>query len=471
MNLSALTTEISMVCLAVLIILLDLFLPDKASRKGLGYLTVAGLLVVFGCSFARYGLETTFYQGMFVVDDYAVFFKQLFLAATVLTLLFSFEYVERLPRGRGEFYAMTVVVALGMMLMASANDFLTLYIAMELMTITFFILVAYIIGNGKSSEAGMKYLIIAASSSAVLLYGVSLVYGTTGSILLSEIVQKMTSSPAALAGAALIIVGFAFKISAVPFHMWSPDIYEGAPVPVTALLAMGSKAAGFAVLVRVMTEAFPLQTVNWLLPVAILAAVSILAGNLAAIPQTNIKRMLAYSSMAQAGYLLTGLVAASAAGVKGILFYGMLYVFANAGAFAVVTAVHLETGSDDIASYAGLAQRSPMLTAVMTISLLSMAGIPPLAGFTGKLYLFTAVVDQGYIWLAFLGFIMSMISVYYYLMVVKTMFLQKPTVNTPLVYSNSLALAAFLAMVLTIGCGIYPAPLAELANMAAGSLF
>ena len=381
MNIFVLSTELLTVGLALLLLLLDLLLPEKESRRGVGYLAIFGLAGIIGYTFTQYGNNGSFYQGLYVLDNYAVFFKQLFLTAALLTILFSFDYVERLRRWQGEFYVMLVTVTVGMMLMASANDFLTLFVGMELMTVTFFILVGYVIGDGRSSEASLKYLIIGAASSAVFLYGVSLVYGTTGSLSLAQILKLAVYSPAALVGMGLILVGFAFKVAAVPFHMWAPDVYEGAPVPVTAMLAMASKAAGFAVLTRVSLQAISDQVFNWALVVACLSALSILIGNLVAISQTNIKRMLAYSSIAQAGYLLAGLAAASQAGVKGLLFYAMLYVFANVGAFAAVTAVRLNEASDDIAAFSGLSSRSPMLAAVMTVSLLSMAGIPTLAGF------------------------------------------------------------------------------------------
>lgn len=471
MDFTVVTTEILTVSLALLLLITDLIIPEKESRRGIGYFAVLGLAGILAFTFTQYGQQVAFYRGMFVLDSFAVFLKQLFLSAVLFTILFSFDYVDRLPRFRGEFYCILVLAAVGMMVMASANDFLTLFVGMELMTVSFFILVGFMLGDGRSSEAGIKYLIIGASSTAVLLYGVSLVYGTTGSIVFADILRKAVFSPAALVGMALVFVGFAFKIAAVPFHMWSPDIYEGAPVPVTALLAMASKAAGFSVLVRAAVEAFSGQVFNWALVAAALSLISILLGNLVAIPQANIKRMMAYSSIAQAGYLLAGLAAATESGVKGILFYAMLYVFANVGVFAVMTAVRLDQESDDMRSYAGLSQRSPLLAAVMTVSLLSMAGIPPLAGFVGKFYLFSAAVESGLVWLAFAGFVMSMVSVYYYLMVVKVMYLLPPVDSGRPEYSHSLAWAAIVSMALTVFFGVYPEPLAELANLAAKSLF
>ena len=471
MNFSLLTTEIVTVCLAAFLVVMDLIIPDKESRRGLGYMALLGLLGIFGHTFTQYGINDSLYKGLYVIDNYAVFFKQIFLAAAILAVLFSLDFVDTLPRHRGEYYSLVVFATTGMMVMASANDLLTLFVGMELMAITFYILVGYLLGNARSSEAGLKYMILGAASTAILLYGISLIYGYTGAVGLPDIVAKIAATPAVLVGMVLIIVGFSFKIAAVPFHMWSPDIYEGAPVPITALLAMASKAAGFAVLIRVLLTAFPALEKDWVILLAVLSAGSMIIGNLLAMPQRTVKRLLAYSSIAQAGYLLTGVIAANQAGVKGVLFYSLLYVFANAGAFCVVAAVHNATGSDDMDAYNGLAQRSPFLAAVMTVALLSMAGIPPLAGFAGKFYLFSAVVEQGYLWLALLGFVMSMISVYYYLLVTKAMYLHTSTDNLPVAFSQPLGLAAMVSLILTIFFGVYPGPLANLATAAAKSLF
>lgn len=471
MNLSLLSTEIVTVTLACFIVLLDLLMPAKESRRALGYLTLLGLTGVFAHTFTQYGLNSSLYHGMFRVDDFAVFFKQIFLAAFLLTLLFSFRTADGFAGFTGEFYGLMLFSLAGMMVLASANDLITIFIGMELMTITFFILVGFKLGDGKSSEAGVKYLVLGAASTAVLLYGMSLIYGYTGSVLLPDIAGRLNSEPAVLVGLVFLLAGFSFKAAAIPFHMWVPDVYEGAPVPITALLAMASKAAAFAVLTRVFLTIYGAAAFNWPLIIACLAAASMLLGNLAAIPQTNVKRLLAYSSIAQAGYLLTGLVAAGPDGVKGILFYVALYVFATAGAFAVVTAVHNEGGSDDIAAYRGLARRAPLLAAAMTVSLLSMAGIPPLAGFAGKLYLFLAVMEAGWTWLALLGFVLSMVSVYYYLLVVKAMYLGEAERETPLAAGAALRWAAFLSLILTTFCGVWPTPLAMLANRAAQILF
>lgn len=471
MNIALLTSEIAVVILALLMIVFDLLMPRQETRRSLGYFAVCGLLGILVYNFNQYGTSATVYNGLFVVDNFALFFKQLFMVATLLTLLVSFDYVEGLTHNTGEFYALLLLGLVGMMVMASANDLLTLFIGLELMTIVFYILVGFDLESVKSSEAGIKYLILGSVSSAVLLYGMSWVYGTTGSIALSQIAAHINASPAMLLGLGLIIAGFCFKLSIVPFHMWAPDVYEGAPIPITAMLAAASKAAGFSVLLRVFLVAFSDLQAYWMPIVSVLAAVSMIVGIVVAIWQTNIKRMLAYSSIAQAGYILSGLLAADAAGVKGMLFYAVLYMVANVGAFAVTIALNNQYGSDNIDDLSGLSQKSPLLAVVMTVSLLSMAGLPPMAGFVGKMYIFMAITAKGYFWLAVLGFVMSMVSVYYYMLVVRAMYGKEPKHQQEFNSSGSLRIVALLSLIATLFIGIYPGPLAELANAAARTLW
>lgn len=471
MNIALLTSEIAIVLLAVLLICFDLLLPRQEARRSLGYLAVCGILGVLLYTFTQYGTAGTVYRDFFVVDSLALFFKQVFLLATLLTILFSFDYVEKFTESSGEFYALLLFALLGMMIMASAHDLLTVFIGLEIMAVVFYVLVGFDMAKIKSSEAGIKYLILGSASSAVLLYGISWIYGFTGSLLFKEIAANMAASPAVLMGLGLITVGFCFKLSIVPFHMWAPDVYEGAPTPITALLAMGSKAAAFAVLMRVFLVAFAGLKLYWAPVLSVLAALSMIVGIVVAIWQTGIKRMLAYSSVAQAGYILSGLLAANAAGVKGMLFYIVLYMIATVGAFAVVVAVEEHSGSDAIEAFSGLSHKSPLLALTMTISLISMAGIPPLAGFAGKLYLFMAIAGQGYLWLVILGFVMSMISVYYYILVVKAMYSRKTGDERRLHVSGPLRLVAMVSMFATLFIGIYPEPLAELANAAARVLW
>ncbi|HHX50581.1 MAG TPA: NADH-quinone oxidoreductase subunit N [Clostridia bacterium] len=474
-DLALLVPEIATAVLALGLLVLGLLVP-KDQHRGIGYLTTAGLVGIFISTFLYWGINASVFGDMYLVDPYGLFFRQLFLAAAILVSMTAKDYVSRLGYNQGEFYALLVTATLGMMLMGAAGDLITLYLGLELMTISFVILTAYQKTDAKSAEAGVKYIILGAMSSAVLLYGLSLVFGFTGSTVIAQIAASLAKTeglePLLLLGMVFLIAGFGFKISAVPFHMWSPDIYEGAPTPVTAFLAVASKAAGLAAFVRIFFTILPDFEPYWSMVVIILAALTIVLGNLVAIPQTNIKRMLAYSSISQAGYILLGMIAFSSLGVAALLYHSLFYVFANVGAFAVVIAVGKATGSDEIKDYSGLARTSPALAAVMLVSLLSLAGIPPLAGFVSKLYLFMAIMDRGLIWLAFLGIGMSMVSVYYYLIVVKAMYLGAPKENAssiPVSGSTRLALLVCLGMVVIFG--LYPEPLTNVALDVAQSFF
>ncbi|WP_206812227.1 NADH-quinone oxidoreductase subunit N [Paradesulfitobacterium ferrireducens] len=482
-NFLMLTPEIAVAVLTLVLLAIGLLIPQGA-RKGMMPLTVFFLLGVLAFSVYDFffGPQGVTLGGMYIHDQFAGFFKILFLSAAILVALSSGAYVQSFPTSRGDFYALLMGATLGMMLMSGAGDLLTLYVGLELMTITFYILVAYWLTEEKSAEAGVKYLILGAASSAVLLYGISLFYGMTGSLMLTDIRQAMFAtpiSPVTILASVFLLAGFGFKISLVPFHMWAADIYEGAPTPVTAFLAVASKAAAFAALIRVYVLTVGVQTFsppsigghwtgqNLLL---VLAALTMIVGNLIAIPQTNIKRMLAFSSVAQAGYLMVGIIPASPDGVKGVLFYAMIYVFGNMGAFAVATHIGQAQGSDEIKDFAGLARRSPVAAAVMTASLLSLAGIPPLAGFVGKFYLFSAVMSEGFTAIAYIGFVMSMVSVYYYLSVVKVMYLTEGE-GLPLVpVKGASKFTMVFTMLITLALGLYPTPLAQMAIAAANSL-
>ncbi|MFA5881319.1 MAG: NADH-quinone oxidoreductase subunit N [Eubacteriales bacterium] len=473
-NYSLMAIEIATALLAIGVLIIGLLVP-KEQRYGLGYLVTIGLTGIFFLTFAFYGTNTKLFGGMYIVDDFSIFFKQIFLAAGILVTLAATLYVKKIGANYGEFFVMMVFATLGMMVLSSAGDFITLYLGLETMTITFYILAGFKKGDSKSAEAGVKYLILGAMSSTVLLYGLSLIYGMTGTTIIQDVAAKIAAGggmqPALIVGVVFLVAGFGFKISAVPFQMWSPDVYEGAPTPVTAFLAVGSKAAAFAALIRVFLIAFPDYQAEWKVLFAALAALTIIVGNLVAIPQTNIKRMLAYSSIAQAGYIMTGVVAADAAGIKGVAFYLMLYVFATVGAFTVVMNFSSNTGSDEIKDYAGLAQRSPLMAAVLLVCLLSMAGIPPLAGFAGKIFLFSSIVSQGYLWLVIVGLVMSMASVYYYLSVAKVMYMADPTDNTPIVVPVGAKATLLLTMGITVFLGVYPEPLSVLATIASKALF
>lgn len=396
------------------------------------------------------------FGGAYINDPFSTFFKQLFLIAAVLTVLISRDH---LVSKQGEFYALIVSALLGMMIMVSSGELIAIYIGLELMTISFCVLIAYK-GDDKSKEASLKYLILSAMSSAIFLYGLSLIYGITQTTAIKEIAEALVTgqiAPLEILGMIFLIAGFAFKIAIVPFHMWAPDIYEGAPTSITVFLAVASKTAGLAVLLRLFMTGMSSVSNYWIDLIIVLSVITLVLGNLVAIPQTNIKRLLAYSSISQAGYFLLGIIANSSLGIASILLYSLFYLFANMGAFGVVIAVSKATGSDQIKDYAYLAKRSPFLAAVMLISLLSLAGIPPLAGFIGKFYLFLSIIEKGQIWLAFLSIGMSVISVYYYLKVVKVMYFgESPTKLESIPVSISTKLALTISMTVLVILGIYP---------------
>ena len=473
MHYQLLIPEIMTAILGMFTLAAGLMLPQRG-RKAVGIVAVLGLVVILGNVMLGFSNQTVFFNGVYQIDTYGSFFKILFLCAALLILFMASRYTEFFGKRKSEWFSFMIFATLGMMIMVSSGDLLTLYVGLELMTISFYILSGYLLNDGLSAEAGLKYLIMGALSSAVLLFGMSLVYAASGSTVFTEIYRVLNSTPnqpILIAGIVMLIAGLGFKISVVPFHMWTPDIYQGAPTPVTAYLSVASKAAGFAALVRVFMVALPTTQFNWNLTLAVLAALTIVIGNLIALAQKNVKRLLAYSSIAQAGYILVGLVAANSYGLKGLLFYAMLYVFSNVGAFAVTTIVEVETGSTDLEAFNGLGRRAPMLAAVMTVCLLSLAGIPPLAGFAGKFYLFAGAIQAGYLWLAFIGLLMSMISVYYYLNVAKAMYIgvsdNKETFSVPLIGR----MALWICLLATILIGIYPGPLSHMAELAIGLFF
>lgn len=474
MNFSAISIEIGIVILMAAVLLCDLVLSKHASRRTVGYLTSIGLLAVLAAAVGMYppdGGAMTFYGGLYIVDGYAVFFKILFILGILMTLLFAMEYVESMVAHRGEFYVFLLSALLGMCALASATDLMTAFVGLELMTISFYALVAIRTDSQVSAEAGTKYLVFGSASTAVLLYGMSLIYGATGTVVFQEIHSNLgLLTSLGLIGVVLMLAAFFFKLSIIPFHLWAPDVYEGAPAPVTALLAMCSKAAGLAILIRTLFVAFPMLAAYWAGLLEILAAVSMVGGNLMAFRQTNIKRMLAYSSIAQAGYMMVAMVATNASGVKAILFYAMVYVFANVGAFVTISYLEMKRGGADFDTVRGLAKESLLPAGVLMVALLTMAGIPPTAGFVGKIYIFSAAIDAGYVWLAGVGFVMSMMSVYYYLLFIKEMFRDveegEKEFTEKLHMPFSARVVGVLAIVFVLAIGIWAEPLAFFSNIA-----
>jgi NADH-quinone oxidoreductase subunit N len=430
-NLHLLTPEFALAGLAFAVFAVDLVLPED--RKDLlGWLSIAGLLGLIVVSLVMlWGEEETLYDGLLAVDAFSLFFKVFFLGLGAFIVLSSIEYVKKYLTNAGEFYGLLLFSILGMNVMAQSRELLTAYISLELLSFSLYVLTAYARSNPRSNEAGLKYILIGAFSSAILLYGISMVYGTLGVTRFAAISSALANagdvSPALWVGMAMILAGLGFKVSAVPFHMWAPDVYEGAPLPVTAYLAIGSKAVAFALLLRLFAEGFLPVVDQWRLVVAVLAAVTILVGNLVALAQHNIKRLMAYSSIGHVGIILAGVAALSQDSLlpaNGVMFYLVGYSITNLLVFAGLISFFNMTGQEEIADFAGLADRQPFLAAAIAIGLFSLGGLPIFAGFSIKFYLFAAVANEGLLWLAGLAIFSSLISLYYYLQVIRHMYIR-----------------------------------------------
>ena len=419
--------EIGLLVLAGVVLVVDLIL-NKDKGRVLGWITLAGLLLVALVSllFSQPPTEPQLiWGGMLRADSAGFVFRFIFLSGAALTTLFVLENQE--VGQRGEFYILLLVSTLGMSLMAISADLIMLYLAVETTSIPLYVMAGFITRDKKSVESGMKYLLFGAMTSAVMLYGFSLLYGFTGTTQIYEMAALLETGElpviSVMLAALLILAGFSFKISAVPFHFWAPDVYEGAPTPVAGFLSTTSKAAGFIVLLRVLLGVFPDMLAYWSLTIGVMATASMFVGNFLALAQKNIKRLLAYSSIAQAGYILIGVAAGSQLGSVGATYYLMAYLLTNMAAFGVVAIVGRKLGSDDINAYNGLSRRSPGLALVMLAALLSLGGIPPFAGFIGKLLVLAAAVEVNMIWLALVGVINSIIALYYYLNVLKVIYI------------------------------------------------
>ena len=492
-DLYLLAPELSLVALAGTLVLVDLVVRNKSV---LPILAVIGLAVplVFSLMlwFDLSGGDTTQMRGMFdtlAVDKFSLFFKFLLIGAAAVVILASTEYVKKFARFQAEYYALVLFSTCGMMLLASTTELITIYISLELTALPLAALAAFL-RDTRSTESGMKFLILSAISSAILLYGMVIVYGFTGSTSLSEIAQQIASmdlsgdtpfgSNALLFGIVLMIAGFGFKIASVPFQMWAPDVYEGSPTPVTAFLSVASKAAGFAIILRVFYIAFSPDalSLDWSATFAVLSALSMTLGNLVAIRQDNIKRMMGYSTVAHAGYILVGLAAVAARtpgaemtiGPSGVLFYLGGFAATNLAAFSVIIAISNRINSDRIDDYAGMARRAPLLATVLTLAMISLTGIPPAVGFWAKIYLFGAAVEANLEWLVVIGVVNSVISAYYYLRVVKAMFLSEPASDERVSFGLPMQLAVAAGFAGTLIFGIYPTPLLNFARTAAGAL-
>jgi len=465
--------EIGLIILAAIILIIDLIYQKRQSRL-LGWLTVTGLAVIAVVTVTvAYPPMTPVlvYGGMLRFDQAGFLFTIIFLVGAAITSMFALEH-DALS-ARGEFYILLLIATLGMCLMSVSADMIMLYLAIETTSIPLFVMAGFITRDQKSVEAGIKYLLFGAMSSTVMVYGFSLLYGFSGTTQLYALADSITNSAVPLLpvimAMMLVLVGFAFKISAVPFHFWAPDVYEGSPTPVAGFLSTASKAAGFAVLLRVFLIGFPGElTPVWTMLVAILATASMFLGNLLALAQKNIKRLLAYSSIAQAGYILIGVASNSAFGTSGAIYYLAAYLFTNLAAFGVVTIVSRVVGSDEISAYAGLSRRSPALALAMLVAILSLGGIPPFAGFVGKLLVFAAAIEKNLLWLAIVGIINSIVALYYYLVVLKVIYAYRSEdEGKPLSVPPTWATAVGICIFGVILLGVVIAPLYDWSGQAA----
>lgn len=470
--------EILILVLGILILIVEPFWKEEKPRN-VGWLTAGGLLaaIVVSFLFARPGEPTATLGGMVRFDWLGFFFKMLFMFAGAATALLFMDN-EKIGR-RGEAYLLLLASLLGMNLMAVSADLVMLYLSIETTSIPLYILSGFMLADDKSTEAGFKYLLFGAMTSAFMLYGFSLVFGFTGTTDLYELAELFNAGnlplTAALGVLALILVGLGFKTSFVPFHFWAPDVYEGAPTPVSGFLSTASKAAGFAVLVRLFFVAFPDFGVSWTVTLAILSAVTMTVGNLLTLQQTNIKRLLAYSSIAHAGYTLIGVVALSQLGATSVVFYLAAYILTNLLAFGIVMAFSRVTGLEDIKDYAGLSRRSPWLALMMLAAFLSLAGMPPFGGFVAKVFVFAAGVEAGYVWLVIVGIVNSIVGVYYYLNVLKYVYLYRmpneDEENLPIPLTRPYAIALTVLAVGVILIGTLFAPWFSWSGAAALNLF
>lgn len=469
-----LSPELLLLLAGLLILGLDSIRPHQEEKRWLPYVALAGLAGALIATLTLWGCNT---RVLFVLscDPFALVIKAIALVAMGIVVLVSDVYMRTRSQYQGEFYALLLFSTLAITLLGGATNLIMIFLAFDFLSITSYLLTGYLRDDRRSSEAAIKYFLYGVALSAVMLYGMSWLYGLTGSTDLRGIAAALRGAESTLRLMVLpalifVMAGFAFKIGAVPFHQWAPDAYEGAPTPVTALLSVGPKIAGFALIVRVMLIALPLDleylALDWQTLLMALAALTMTVGNLVALWQHNVKRLLAYSSISQAGYVLIGIVAASPRGIAAALFYLAAYVLTNLGAFAAVIAFSNQTGSDTIDDYAGLNERSSAMTWVLIVCLLSLVGIPPTAGFIGKLNLFAAALEKGLLWLAVVGVLNSIISLSYYWKIIRTTYMARPQIETRLTVSPALAVAMVMTVVGVLAIGIFPGPLLALVETA-----
>lgn len=467
-DLGAIAPELELMLFGMILLIADLLVEDK---KWLGFISLGGIAWSGYFLVRLHGVDVSAYGGLLVVDQFAWFFKLLFLAGAALTIIISMKYLDIEQEHHGEYYALIMFATMGMMFMSGAMDLITLYISLETMAIATYVLVGFLRGNQRSNEASLKYFLLGAFSSGILLYGMSLLYGISGSTRLADIADALSArspnDPISMIALVTLSAGIFFKIAAVPFHQWTPDAYEGAPTSITAYMSVAVKAASFAMLVRVfMIALYPLRP-HWVVILTAVCVLTMTVGNIAAMTQTSIKRLLAYSSISHAGYILLGMIAGNATGLTAIPMYLFAYTFTNIGVWAIVVALRRkDIIGEQVDDLNGLVYKQPTAAFIMLIFMLSLAGMPPTAGFIAKYYLFAGLIESNHSTLAVIAVLNAAISVYFYLRVVVAMFMKDSNEKTGLALSPGILIAVGIAVIFTLWIGFYPDPFIHLAREA-----
>ena len=467
-DLIALAPVLVLSVFAMLVLVLDLW--GGRNKSLLVFTSLVGLLMTAISAFAKHPIPAYSFNDSYVVDHLSLFFICIFTISSALAILLSVEYNEREGIRAGEYYALILFCTVGMILLASSTDMIMIFLGIEIVSICLYVLAGIRRNDQRSNEAALKYFLLGAFATGFLLYGMTLVYGSTGSTNLFKIAEfvknpSAQSNPLLMMGLVLLVIGFGFKVASVPFHMWAPDVYQGAPTPVTAFMAVGPKAAAFAAFFRVFADAFPEMSSSWEMLLSIIAVLSMFVGNLGAIMQTNIKRMLAFSSISHAGYILMAVIAKNSLGSSSLLFYMLSYAFMTFGVFGIVIILGRKGEENlEIKNYSGLAYKHPVIALSMTIFLLSLGGLPPFAGFVAKFYLFSAAMQEGLLTLVIIAVLNSAISFYYYLKVVVFMYMKEPEAEFKISLTPITLFVVFIGVVGTINLGIFPNSIITLAS-------
>ena len=468
-DLIALAPVLVLSVFAMGVLVLDLWAGKNKTL--LMFISLVGLLMTAISAFAKHPLPAFAFTDSYIVDHLSIFFICIFTLSSALTILLSFEYNERKGIKAGEYYALILLCTVGMIILASSTDLIMIFLGIEIVSICLYVLAGFRRDDPVSNEAALKYFLLGAFATGFLLYGMTLIYGSTGSTNLFKIAgfiktEGAQSNPLILMGIVLLVIGFGFKVAAVPFHMWAPDVYQGSPTPVTAFMAVGPKAAAFAAFFRVFTEAIPDISLSWEILLCIIAVLSMFVGNLGAIMQTNIKRMLAFSSISHAGYLLIAVIAKSSLAGAGLLFYMLAYAFTTFGAFGIIILLgKKEEENLELENYSGLAYKHPILALSMTVFLLSLGGLPPFAGFVAKFYIFSAAIEEGFVTLVVIAVLNSAISFYYYLKVVVFMYMKEPNSEFQISLTPMTLFVVIVGIIGTVELGIFPDPIIALTSL------